>query len=509
MHNAAMQADWDSILKPLLAVGVYAVLTVGQVGLRRVPSVHAMRRSLNVLFLLGVSHVFLGDTLGRAHPSLRIALQTAFLVMLAFVGIRLIDLLLFEMIPAHRKREPVPVVLRDMFKWLLWAVAAFLILRMFGIPLNALAVSSIVVGYILGNASQDTLGNLFAGLALNTERPFAIGDWVKIGESIGRVVDMTWRATRIKTKARDYVVIPNSTIARESITNFSHPTLCHGVHQMIGVSYEVPPNVVRETLLQVCGEIPRILKTPAPVVLLKEFGNSSINYLVKVYIDDYENMDPIVSDMMDRTWYHFKRRGIVIPFPITDLRPIDVVQKLERERAAEDRVDYRRIVDAAPVLQPLSDEERRYVVESLREEIFSRGEVLVREGEPGNTFYLIRCGRVGVSVRHGTDSVPVATLERGSCFGEMSLLTGAPRTATVTAEADTRVLVLSHTVFGELLQRNKPLAEDLARLLEARSREQRDRRAAASSQAGGAVAGPSHRDLLGRICRFFGLQAAK
>ncbi len=314
-----MLSDPSTLLfQAVCALGLYLLLTLLQFAGRRILVLREMRRPLNVLFALGAVHTFLGDRLAAVHPSLRMAVLVAFLTLLAFAGIRLVDRLLFDMLPARRQRQPVPVVVRDILKWILWGTAVFFILRSTVLPnlkLSVLAVSSIVVGYILGNASQDTLGNLIAGLALNTERPFSIGDWVQVGEFAGRVSDMTWRATRLQTKARDHIIIPNSTIAREFIVNYSRPTTAHGFTQQIGVNYDVPPNVVRETLIRVCDEIPEILPHPRPVVWLQNYNDFSMDYVLKFYINDFARLEEIQSLMMDRVWYHFKRRGIVIPFP--------------------------------------------------------------------------------------------------------------------------------------------------------------------------------------------------
>ncbi len=504
-----MLSDPSTLLfQAVCALGLYLLLTLLQFAGRRILVLREMRRPLNVLFALGAVHTFLGDRLAAVHPSLRMAVLVAFLTLLAFAGIRLVDRLLFDMLPARRQRQPVPVVVRDILKWILWGTAVFFILRSTVLPnlkLSVLAVSSIVVGYILGNASQDTLGNLIAGLALNTERPFSIGDWVQVGEFAGRVSDMTWRATRLQTKARDHIIIPNSTIAREFIVNYSRPTTAHGFTQQIGVNYDVPPNVVRETLIRVCDEIPEILPHPRPVVWLQKYNDFSMDYVLKFYINDFARLEEIQSLMMDRVWYHFKRRGIVIPFPIRDVRHFDTMQRLQEEQLAQDRLDYRAIVDATPLLQPLSDEERRIVTEALREEIYGAGEVLVRESEAGHTFYLIRSGRVAVQSRQGSATVRLAELGRGDCFGEMSLLTGEPRSATVVAETDTVVLVLDHTVLGDMLKRNQQLADELAAMLERRAGEQRERRAAAPAPTPATpVAEPSHA-IVSRIRRFFGL----
>jgi small-conductance mechanosensitive channel len=190
-----------------------------------------------------------------------------------------------------------------------------------------------VVGYIVGNATQDTLGNLISGLALNTERPFQIGDWVTVGSHTGVVVDTTWRATRLRTKADDYIVIPNSSIAREPIVNFSRPTRNHGCYQAIGVSYDTPPNKVRQVVLNVLAECPEVCAEPAPSVFLTGYGDFSVNFTIKFFIADFPRQDPIQSGIMDRLWYAFRREGISIPYPIQDCRERDAVVDQQVERA--------------------------------------------------------------------------------------------------------------------------------------------------------------------------------
>lgn len=491
---------------PLWAVVVYVALTAMQLAVRRVRLVNELRLPLNILFLLAATDIFCGETIKSSYPDFLKAIEVTLFALIAFIGIRLLDLFLFSFLVPRRTRKPVPVVLRDIVKWLLFAVAVFVILRMLfpDIDFSVLAVSSIVVGYILGNASQDTLGNLFAGLALNTESPFSIGDWVQIGEFSGKVIDMTWRATRLQTKEHDHIIIPNSTIAREFIINYSRPTLSHGFKLKIGVNYEVPPNTVRETLVAACKAVPEILSQPRPLVWLHEYDDFSINYTLKFYITDFEELETIQSDLMNLVWYYFKRAGIVIPFPIRDVRLIDQVQaKAEAQRGA-DREDYRRIVDAISIFGPLSPEERERLVDSLREEIFGDGEVLVREGDPGNTFYIVREGQVSVRVGSGSRQASVATLNRGDFFGEMSLLTGEKRSATIVADGDTKVLVLAHTFLHGLLENNTALAGALATELEKRSRQQEALREKAPKRSDSKPPEPvSEQDIFARICKFF------
>jgi CRP-like cAMP-binding protein len=370
-----------------------------------------------------------------------------------------------------------------------------------GVNLNVLAVSSLVVGYIVGNATQDTLGNLFAGLALNAERPFHIGDWVLVAGHTGIVVDTTWRATRLKTKAEDYIVLPNAAVAKEPIINYSRPTRVHGCYLSVGVSYETPPGKARETILAVLAEIPDVARDPAPSVYLTSYGDFSINFTIKCFIQDFERLNPIESQVMERLWYGFRRAGISIPFPIRDVRMRDAGE-MDRAAGAAEREHIRGLLSGVDLFQTLSAAEFGQLVQGTRAVMFGRGEVLCRQGDTGAAFYVIQSGRVAVSVA-GADGVPVTVAQLGpsAFFGEMALLTGEPRSATITADGDVTVLEVSKDLFAGFLRADAALAEKLGVVLEKRVA---DRQAKVATGAGAAVV-PARVALVARIRKFFGL----
>ena len=502
MHEQVMAVMWAAVL--------YLVLTAGQLMLRRVRAVHRARIPLNLLFLLLSIHTFLGDGLAHVHPGVRQCFYGALLGLAAWLLIRLVEFGLFDVVVRGHMRKQVPVVLRDIVRWLLLALALLIILRTLfpDLNLSVLAVSSIVVGYVLGNASQDTLGNLFAGLALNTERPFSISDWVQVGDYAGRVIDMTWRATRLHTKMEDHIIIPNSTIAREFIVNYSRPTLSHGFTFNVGVNYGVPPNKVRRVILQVCDAVPEVLTDPPPLVWLVGYGDFAIEYTVKFFIMDFARLESIQSRVMDLIWYYFKREGIVIPFPIRDVRMQTITPEREAGEQRDARAEVRRVVDGIELFRPLSDEERGRLAESLAEKIFAGGEVLVRQGDEGGSFFVLGDGRVKVTVRKEGRAEDVAQLAPGEFFGEMSLLTGEPRSATVTAETDTRALVLSHEVFRSILEGNNDLAGELAAVLARRRAQQQEALAHMAAHTVATSSSVQEPALLERICEFFGIGTA-
>lgn len=500
--------DWQSIGLGLgKALLFYGGLSLIQRFLNRAPALRKSSVALNLGFLSLSVLLFLSPYLDAIHSQLRKAVLVAFVFFCFCVLIHLLDSLLFGPISRLLQRKPVPVVLRDIGRWLVSLIALFLIIRMLfpDANLNVLALSSIVMGYIVGNATQDTLGNLIAGLALNAEQPFEIGDWVMAGGHTGRVVDVTWRATRLHTKSDDYIVIPNASISKDPIVNYSRPSQQHARNLQVGVSYEVPPKKVKTVILHALYDVPNVLNDPPPRSYIASFGDSAINYRIKFYYLDYQIEDDVEGEIMDRIWYHFRREGISMPRPIRDVR----IQEITRAEEETDKVA--RVAEMGEHLRGiylfdrLATDDIAFIAGHLREQIYAEGEVLVRQGEEGDSFYLVQDGRVVVCVRDEVGrETEVARLDRYAFFGEMSLLTGEKRNATVKAETDTTVLVLTKEVFGAVLQRHSQLAEHLAEILEQRSKESMEKMSVTrnTSEDTGMTSGV----ILRRIRKFFGLE---
>jgi small-conductance mechanosensitive channel/CRP-like cAMP-binding protein len=498
----------STVTQGLLGLGAtalaYAVFTSLQRYLSRYRLLKAVALQLNLLALAMFAMLFMAPVLAQWHRYVLAALGAGALFLIVAISLRALDGFVFEVMARWRRQAPVPIVVRDIARWAVALIALVFIVRGFfpGVNLNVLAVSSIVVGYILGNATQDTLGNLIAGLALNTERPFEIGDWVTVGGHTGRIVDTTWRATRLRTKTEDYIVIPNASIAREPIVNFSRPTRSHGCTVSIGVDYETPPNKARHTILQVLHAIPDVCAQPPPSVWLTGYADFSINFTVKFFIDDFAELDRIQSTVLDRLWYAFQREGINIPFPIQDVRLHDATASRQEQRAQQLR-DIRQALSQVDLFQSLAEDEAARLAAQTQVRNYGQGEVLVREGDAGDTFYIISRGTAVVTVAGANgQSTVVARLGQGAFFGEMSLLTGERRAATVTAETDVGVMAVSRAVLAGILQADAALASKLAAVLEKRTADNKDKLTAGPSAETTPV---THSTILARIRRFFGL----
>lgn len=490
------------------AVMLYAALTLAQrLFVKRVKILRSSPIALNILFLLLSLNLFLGEELALVHSDANSWNIAALLFMAAYLLIRVLDYWVFDIILKKRSRAPIPVVLRDICRWILSTVALFVIASTIfpDINLNVLAASSIVIGYVLGNATQDTLGNLISGLALNTESPFMIGDWVKVAGHTGRIIDMTWRATCLRTKTDDYIIIPNAAIAREAIINYSRPTVVHGYLLEIGVNYGVPPNKVRQTIMEVLSGVSEVLQEPAPSVLLVKYNDFSIDYKIKFYSRDFAILEDIKSHIMELIWYHFKRNDIVIPFPIRNINMHQVTPDEEQKKISEDLNQKGVLLAGVDIFKPLSDKEHLMLATELREEIYAAGETILKQGDEGSTFYIIKSGEVDVSVLRGKRDLKVAELSATGFFGEMSFLAGENCNATITAKSDTIVYALSHTVLGRILELNNKLAEELALVLEKRAESAKGQLAQVNQPQAVVPAQIPSSAILGSIRRFFSL----
>jgi small-conductance mechanosensitive channel len=306
--------------------------------------------------------------------------------------------------------------------------------------LTTSAVSAVVIGFAL----QDTLGNAFAGLAIQSERPFNVGHWIRVGDFEGRVAEVTWRATKLRTKAGNFVVLPNNIVSKEAITNYSEPAAPTRLDVEVGASYLAAPNSVKAAIAEALANAGRVLKAPAPDVLLVGFADSAMTYRARFWVDDYERDEAARDEERTAIYYAFQRHGIEIPWPI------QVQYEKEWETVEPDvKIQERdRLLAGVDLFATLSAEQRHELASETRSHVYGHGEAIVRQGEPGHSMFIVGAGRAVVLLE--PDRREVATIDRGGYFGEMSLLTGEPRTATVVARGDAVVIEIDAELFRKL-----------------------------------------------------------
>jgi small-conductance mechanosensitive channel/CRP-like cAMP-binding protein len=473
-----------------LVFGVLALTTTAAISALTVNRL--VRRKLKLSLLLFGAYVVVHLVVGlELAPDAAVDEQLISIERLAFAA-GLINLAVISFLnPLREDRVPdrYPAILQDFIVIGLLVLVATLVFH--DKLLTTSAVSAVVIGFAL----QDTLGNAFAGLAIQSERPFNVGHWIRVGDFEGRVAEVTWRATKLRTKAGNFVVVPNNIVSKEAITNYSEPSTQCRVEVEVGASYLASPNTVKSAIAEALANSSRALKMPAPDVVLAAFDSSAINYRVRFWIQDYERDEAARDEVRSAIYYAFARHGIEIPWPIQ----VQYEKAWEEQDPAAQVHERGRLLGGVDLFAGLSDEARREIAGAIRSRTFGDGESIVRQGEPGESMFIIASGRAVVALE--PDRREVATIEGGGYFGEMSLLTGEPRTATVIARGDTVVLEIGADLFRHLGMTSPQAIEQVGVAAAARRVELEKVRAAGT----GAAVADAPAGFLSRMRRFLRL----
>ena len=411
-------------------------------------------------------------------------------LLLTAAGIVSAVALLFNPWRLDRVSERVPAIVQDVIVIALFAVAATALLdeKM----LTTSAVGAVVVGFAL----QDTLGNLFSGLAIQVEKPFRVGQWIRVGEFEGKVEEVTWRATKLLTKAGQFVIVPNSTMSKDAILNFSEPTEPTRLEVTVGASYDVPPNVVKQALHEALENAPLVLSTPGADVVIEDFAASSVNYRVRFWIADYARDSSARDQVRSNIWYTFKRRDIEIPYPMQ----VEYSRQEVRSRSPQRLHALAHRLGRIDLFAGLDDVECARLAEACPEHLFGAGERIVRQGAAGQSMFVVLDGSVHVTLEPSGQEV--AVIDADGFFGEMSMLTGEPRTATVTAAGDAVLLEITTERFRELAVRRPGIVEHVSDVVSTRRVGLAEAKAAAEEAQANV---PARLSLLRRIQQFLNL----
>jgi len=401
---------------------------------------------------------------GRLPAAVVGQLDTAIRLFLTFGVANAIVVLAINPWRVDRIPEHFPNIVQDTIVIGLFGLAAMLFLP------DKVVATTAVGAVVIGFALQDTLGNLFAGLAIQIEKPFRVGQWVTIGGKDGLVSEITWRATKIRTKAGNFVVVPNSVLSRDTITNYSEPTRETRLEVTVSAGYDAPPNEVKEAILTALRGEPSILPNPPAEVLLSDFADSAVSYHVRVWTTEFATDERVRDSVRSRVYYAFHRHGIAFPYPVR--------VNIESKRHLEPTEEHGRssTLDGVEILAALSPTQRAQLASMSKLLLYGAGEVIAHEGDSGASMFVLRRGEAVVTVAGAEGEL--ARLQRGAFFGEMSLLTGDRRSATVTALTDCELLEISVDAFRRVVMTDAVSLERVAAAVSTRRAELERHRAA-------------------------------
>lgn len=439
-----------------------------------------------------------------------IAVASAAWLVAAWGGARLVDLLAAgngSPGPDGKPRPPrIPRLLADLLRFFVYGVAVLAILAfVLEQPVTGLLATSGVAIAVLGFALRNMIADIFAGIALNIEHPYRLGDWLELSPGVsGRVDEINWRATRLIAGDGSAIVVPNGIVAGSRFINYSRPGPAFRGSVPVLLDQEVPVERAKRILLSAMLCADGVLPTPRPDVVVEAVTPNGISYVARYWMNDFGRVLLVRDAVLTAVLGNLARAGIEPARPKQEVR--------RRQPALPDTDTLRRgMLRQTDLFDAFDDEEVEALALAMRQIHLPAGSAAVRQGEAGESLFVIAEGVLDVQIAAPAEAgdgqrpgvLHLTRLRPGDLFGEMSLLTGQPRSASVVACTDAVVFELARSHLDPVLRRRPELAERLAELMA----ERQSRNAAETNRQQGAAPPPAveSQALLTRLRGFFGL----
>ncbi|MBA4177380.1 MAG: mechanosensitive ion channel protein MscS [Leptothrix sp. (in: Bacteria)] len=503
--NDLIRAIWRDETPYLLVTAVALALLLW----RGLASGRATLRHSLLLFGLCLLLDVLAAVFGlRGEPKIAAGLHQAALLGSGVALIRLAGLALFRVLLPALHAQP-PRILEDIVViggYLLWGMVR---LSYAGVELSSLVATSAVITAVVAFAMQDTLGNMLGGLALQLDDSLAIGDWIKVDELSGRVVEIQWRFTAIVTRNGEKVVIPNAQLMKGKfmvVGNQAEGGAGWRRWLWFNIEYAASPARVMAAVAEGTAEaeIDNVARTPAPSCVAMAFEPGSVRYALRYWLIDPRDDDATDSAVRCHLLATVQRNGwrIAMPDQSVHVVPDDQAHRdAVRQRELGRRL---RALAGVGLFASLDEAERRKIAERLSFAPFARGDVMTRQGATAHWLYILVAGEAEVwwQAPSGERRL-VSRLPPGSIFGEMGLMTGAPRAATVVAASDVECYRLDKASFEDIVRDRQAIAESISQILAQRQHEYGEAQADFRRQQH--EPGVHRTDILERMRAFFGL----
>jgi small-conductance mechanosensitive channel/CRP-like cAMP-binding protein len=371
----------------------------------------------------------------------------------------LVGLLRAFLVLGRRPRES--QLIKDLLAALIYLSAAFIIVvEVFDLPVRGLLATSGALAIIIGLALQSSLGDVFSGIVLNIERPYAVGDWIVVDDTVqGYVIETNWRATHILTANQDVAVIPNSVVAKAKLVNFSAPNRAHGASIRVKLDSTITPVTGCHLLKEVLLSSGQILRTPEPSVTIKDLSAEMIDYEISFAVSDISVVPDAQNELYDRVFRAAAAMGAKF------------APRLAGSANNPTSVDKHRLgipeslLAGVTLFSTLTVQEKAELASQMRRRDYKPGQVIVEVGTIMQALYVVSYGVLVNSTREGGHQREVARLATGDYFGESGLLTGEPLNGQVTALTRAVLYEISKEALSPLLKARPAIAEELSEAL--------------------------------------------
>ncbi|MER1967415.1 mechanosensitive ion channel family protein [Castellaniella sp. GW247-6E4] len=455
---------WLPHYVPAMACIIVLGMTLTRVTRRALPFALRMLLLFVALVVMGAASAATGSaSLAKGFSQLAV-------LVLGMTLIRQGGFMVFRLLVPRLGMRP-PRILEELLIFLGYIVWLLLRLSAEGLDLGSLVASTAVLTAVLAFAMQDTLGNILSGLALQLDHSIHIGDWIQLDTMSGRVVEVQWRHTAVRTLFGELVLIPNSHLMKSRITLTGGPSSPARVRLVnFYCGFDMPSgrviDEVQKALAQ--ADLPGIAKDPAPSCIVSDFVDGMLQYTVRYLLTDPET--PGTCDSLIRQHLHalFRRQGWRMAAPRRDIHRA-ANAAMAGEPRESDLNGLESVLAGLPLFSMLTPDERRQLAGQLRATPYATGSTIARQGEVGDCLFILVRGQVDVWLDGEDGRHPLAVLEPIQIMGEMSVLTGEPRSATLSARGEVECYALSKEAFQIMLQNRPELADSFAHLLAERN----------------------------------------
>ena len=400
-----------------------------------------------------------GPVADTIQPILRVVLWLSG----ALLAGRLATVLIEQSFARRSGRQP-PKLLSDLIAGLIWiAMLTALSVVEFGVsPSAALATSGVLIA-VVGFAVRSLLADLFYGLTMAIERPFEIGDWIQLAEGdVGRVVEMTWRAVKLVSPSNNKIVVPNAKLATEQIVNFDQPEPYWRKSFNLILSYEVPPRQVKQILETAVREVPASAGVPrTPETRIVGYHEQGVEWELRYWLPNFDTASETGHRIHEALLQSMQFAGIRVPRPREEIFMAELVSERASDKSGSEQWIHR-----VELFAPVEIAERTALQKNARRLDLKPGDEVVIQDEEGSSLFVIQQGSFDVLIREQDGSfVHTGNMGPGSIFGELSLLTGSRRSATVRAATHGIVFEITKDQLEPLITSQPDLARQFAGVL--------------------------------------------
>lgn len=355
-------------------------------------------------------------------------------------------------------------LLQDLLAGLIYLAATFAIVAdVFDLPVKGLLATSGALAIIIGLALQSSLGDVFSGIVLNIERPYRVGDWIILEDTLqGKVIETNWRATHILTANQDVAIIPNSVVAKSKLVNCSTPTKIHRTSIRVRLEPSLTPAAGRHLLNEVLLGSTNVLRTPEPSVTIKDVSAEMIDFELFYSVADVSAVDHAQNELFDRVYRAAAAAGARFSARLAGLASKDAPKDKGGAEIPE------RLVAGISLFSTLSVEEKNALASQMQRKDYRPQEVIVTTGTILQALCIVSYGVLVGSAEHNGRKIEVIRLAPGDYFGEVGLLTGEPLNGELTALTSAVIYEIPKDALSPLLQARPGMAEELSESLASR-----------------------------------------